>query len=273
MRSESVASGEVRSLLLLIENKIDEDFQDQQVARYREQANAAVECAEVTDSFIVLIAPAAYSDSHPEAEAFDARIAYEDVIDFLKSRERIGDSEGRRRAEYKRGMFEQALYRYRRGYVPEPHEDVSNLWQGYYELASRVAPTLKLKRPNLKPGRSDWIAFTSALVRSPPIPPCFLRHKLGYGRVDLEFSGCIDQFDRLVRVLRPLLREGMTIRRASKSVAVSLPAPVVDRYRNLPTQAEDAERGLCAAVRLQEWYDECRDELGRIFAPTEDVER
>lgn len=74
---------------VLIENKIDADFQEQQPERYVERAAQYKERGEAKQAKIVLVTPAGYE--REGCALFNVRFYYEEICDWLAKRD--GDAE------------------------------------------------------------------------------------------------------------------------------------------------------------------------------------
>jgi uncharacterized protein YchJ len=125
----------------------------------------------------VLLAPNSYIESRTDAELFDARVSYEDLIEHFEVRARSGETdEARARSRYRVLVFEQAVYQYRRRYSPEIDAPVTDFWDRYWRLATTRWPQLRLERPGPKPAGAGFVAFRGLLPQIPGIPRCEIKH-------------------------------------------------------------------------------------------------
>ena len=227
---------------VLLENKIDALLQPRQAERYAERAATYLASGEYARVLTVLIAPHRYSSG---SLGFDARVYYEDVFEFLR--------EGARkdaRANYKLALLDVALFRAKSGWVSVPDEHSTRLWHRYHEIATAVAPQLRMPKPGNKPARSGFIRF-----KPRELPKGVeLIHKAPYGHVDLQWFGRAADVDTFQRRFGSRLEAGMSVAAASKSLVLrcdiaplSLTAPVEDSV--------DVIRGAVAsAQQLFDWY-------------------
>jgi hypothetical protein len=156
---------------------------------------------------------------------------------------------------------EQAIHKYRRGYAPEIDEGVTDFWRRYWQLATAEAPELALADPGRKPARAGFVAFRSALAQPDDGPSVTLRHKLPHGRVDLELAGLGARFDELAPRLEGVVPDDATLRRAAKSLAVTVDVSRVDTRRPFSEQREACLAAIHAAARLQAWWQSSADQV------------
>lgn len=247
--------GYSKSVRLLIENKIDASFQEEQPERYQQRVQKELTKGIYDKCYCVLMAPNDYITSNIGSNIFDATISYETVIDHLKLRIKTVSKELGCRFQHKIELLEQSIYKYRRGYTFVVNIDVTNFWQAYYSLATQKYPILKMKKPGSKPSEGRWIHFTDALNPPPPLPRCVIKHKLYQGKVDLEFAGW-EKYQKLIETrISALLMKNMRVIDAGKSMAISIPTPSIDVKSDFGKQREGIAIGLDAAYCLMNWFN------------------
>lgn len=233
---------------VLVENKVDAAFQPDQVHRYMQRANKYEKSGKYREVITVLIAPEIYFGSEAENYGFDAKITYESVLGWLSAAERMNP-----RTEYKLALLRTAIDRGRSGWQLVPNAHVGRFWQLYWQLAEKVAPQLSMPKPKEKiPAGSHFIVFR------PNVLPgnVKLKHKVGYGHVDLEFRGMGDHLGEMEQLYRHLLPPGMRIEPAAKSAVVRALVEPVDMTHTDFTQAEPIMRkAIDAAALLLEWFN------------------
>ena len=250
--------------LVLIENKIDAVFQDQQGSRYREFARQPAAAGGCDWSATVLLAPVRYLGGAGDQKQFDALIFCESLAEHVAARAATClDPETVQRLRYREDVIRQAIRKERRGYAPIIDSRVSSFWHDYWTLASRIAPELRIDDPGAKPGGAGFVRFSQALERS-SLVELTRRHKLQPGRVDIEIAGWALHSDMASPAMLPLLSTDMRIRTASKSLAVSLGVAGIDSRQPLVDQSEAADAGIQAAQRLQRWWTENRTGIEAI---------
>jgi hypothetical protein len=253
-------------VLVLVENKIDATFQPDQAQRYALRAREHVEQHKYDEALTLLLAPSGYLGSTSTCEEFDAAMSYEDVMKYLKE-QATGDGELALRYGHRLEMLKQAVERWRRGYTAVPDSTLTKLWADYYELAQTTAACLKMPRPGPKPANSTWPSFAKALEQKPGLPRVELVHKWPDARVDIHLYGMAKHYDVVAVSVAPLLGTEMRLRKAGKSLAVSIEVPRINVGQPLASQHEAAAEGLAAALRLQQWFRQNSAELQARIGP------
>jgi len=241
----------------LIENKIDAPFTETQPQRYQERARRAVAATECDQAKCVLVAPNEYLESAPEADEFDDTLSYEEILAYFDKQAGASPSEQEaNRCKHRCEMLKQAIDKRRRGYSPDIDEDVTAFWRQYHQLAKNVAPELRMRSPGDKPAGSTFVHFPGALEQISALPHCTIKHKLTHGFVDLELAGWSTYLEFLTPILRPSCGETMKLRKAGKSLAISIRLPEINVTRPFAQQRETVKQGLLAAKRLRAWFNE-----------------
>ena len=246
-----------KKTILLLENKIDAEFQDGQPNRYNKEVKRVLADGLAEYCYSILIAPKNYLASASNINLFDTQLSYEELISYFKSRAKKHfklNLELSKRHDHKKEMLIQAVDKQRRGYAPEIDKAVTAFWVAYYEYAKVHAPSLKLDPPSPKPSRSDFIFFKNALQRVYPLPKFMIKHKLRHALVDLEIQGWGEHYQEISISLADSLDSDMRFRRAAKSLAISIDVKAIDTFIPFEEQADLVAIGLNSAIRLQEWY-------------------
>ncbi|SFR52669.1 PD-(D/E)XK nuclease family protein [Thiomicrospira sp. ALE5] len=207
---------------ILIENKIDAPAQPEQAARYRLRGKAGAEMGNWLAFKICIIAPMRYLDHNSEAQLYDIGISYEEIKERL-------DLEGTARSSYRAKVFEEAIQQNRRGYSPIANDRVTRFWYQYWELASDEFPALEMKRPGIKPAKSDWPEFRPSLLGK----NLTIVHKMAQGYVDLQVSGASEHIEEIRSQINTSDYEVVA---AGKSAAIRFNTPKVDRFDDFEIQ-------------------------------------
>ena len=257
---------------LLIENKIDASFQKDQILRYNSEVKRILKNDEADFCYSILLAPKEYLDSKSKVDIFGASISYEEIINHFEVRmKRLGKSnkELSNRYNHRIEMLTQAIEKLSRGHNPEIDPDVTAFWSAYYEYANEKARSLKMSQPGPKPSQSDFISFNKAIERVYPLPKCKIKHKLPHGLVDLEIDGWGKHVKELSPQLLTQLDSDMRIRKAAKSLSISIDVDPIIASAPFEDQIDLVAVGLSGAVRLQKWYRakksilvDCHNSLG-----------
>ena len=238
-----------KRLILLVENKIDADFQPDQPERYRHREVRWNETTEPsTDVETVLLAPAAYLDKEC-SDLFDRKISYEDLVDSLTD---AADP----RSNFLGHMLTQGIESCRRGYVPEHDEINTRVWQMFWEVASRETPRLRMRPRDTAPSGAGFIVFYDAEGLSTPeiksrVNIVYKRRLTG-NYVDIQFRRTTET--ALHTKVADILEDDMSIVRAAKSASIRVEVPDVD-FSQMPEGQEEAIRaGLHVAERLRRFF-------------------
>lgn len=230
---------------ILVENKVDAQFQPKQAERYRERAETYLKAGACDVVTTVLLAPAAYIDSSEVNCGFDRHFPLETLLSWFRE---SPDLDARR--NFKCTLLSRTIERSAAGWTLVPHAACTAFWHDYWELADRLAPELEMPEPGEKPAGSSFIYFRPAGLSK----DVAVVHKVAYGNVDLQFAGLGDKIAALKAKYRDVLQPEMTIDRANKSAVVRIKVPGVDLGRPLSENRAAVEQGLTAATRLLRWY-------------------
>ena len=240
-----------RYLVLLIENKIDAEFQSDQPERYRARAQRWREAMfPNADVETILLAPEEYFENQG-SEVFDRLLSYEEVVSALV------DSTDTR-ANFLAKTVREGIESHERGYRPEHNEVTTRVWQAIWELSNCHSPQLRMERPVSKPIGAGFIYFYNAEGASALETQrrAHIVYKPAHGNADLQFANTREE--ALRNALGSLLDSDMTVAQAGKSASVRIKVPVVD-FGKAPKEQEHAIRqGLLASERLRQFFIENR---------------
>ena len=242
---------EERVLILLIEDKIDADFQPEQPQRYRARAQrwkAALPAGSAVET--VLLAPDGYSE-HAGSELFDRIVSYEDIVAAL------GGS-GDPRTRFLGEILQNGIESHRHGYAQNPSEATTNVWTAIWDMVRAEAPQLRMERPYNKSLRAGFVSLANAVgvTTADTRRRAKIRYKAVHGNVDIEFASM--RAEVLQEAVEHLLEEGMSIVQASKSASIRIRAPAVDFGQPSNQQEEAIRQGVLAAERLRLFFIENR---------------
>ena len=232
-------------LTLLLENKVDAQFQPNQAQRYRLRGEAYRAAGKCSRYRTVLIAPTSYLGGDGALHGFDATVTYEAVRDWFLAQDSLGT-----RRHYKASLLSAAIVKSKLGYNPVADAPVSDFWHQYWQLANECAPELEMPEPTAKPARAGFVYFRPLALSK----RCAIVHKLRHGNVDLQLAGLAPRVPALGQRLAGVLSPAMTLAKAGKSAAVRLRVPILDTGAEFNRQTEVALGGLAAASTLLAWY-------------------
>ena len=238
-------------LVLLIENKIDAEFQPDQPERYRGRAlRWQGLLPPVTLVETVLLSPEEYFENEG-SELFDRQISYEDVIAALAG---AGDP----RTQFLAETLKSGVESHRSNYSPLTNEVTTSVWAAIWDCANSEAPQLRMRKPGSKPARAGFIYFESAEGTSTAETQrrAATVYKPAHENVDLQFSNMAAP--TLGQAVAGLLEPDMTVAQAGKSASIWIKVPAVYFGEGPEGQQEAIRQGIMAAERLRLFFIEKR---------------
>lgn len=230
---------------VLIENKVDAQFQPKQAERYRERAEVYMSTGACKSALTVLVAPEAYVTNSEDFRGFDRHVSLEAIEGWFRESPDVNI-----RREHKCTLLARTIERSGSGWTLIPDAPCTAFWLAYWELADRLAPELEMPRPKVKPADSTFVYF-----RPPGLgKQVAIVHKLTYGNVDLQFAGMGANTAALKTQYSNALEPGMIIDRATKSGVVRIRVPPLNVALPLSESLPAAEQGIRAALQLLRWH-------------------
>lgn len=174
LRSKSDDDGEIdifvkytikgKSIILLIENKIDASFQKHQAERYLKRK-------ETYEGNVItfLVAPKAYLEIDHK---FENKVSYESLIPYFET---IG-----LRGKHKIKLLEIAIDKLRRGYIALNDDNRLRFNLAYWQCVGEFK-AFNMDKPRIVPSKSSWIKLSHA-----SLPDLKLYHKLSKHLFDIE---------------------------------------------------------------------------------------
>ena len=150
-----------KSLFLLIENKIDAEFQPEQPQRYGERAQRwKDESSGNLEIETVLLGPEDYFENEG-SEIFDRQVSYEEVIAALAD---SADS----RTQFLAKTLKDGIEYHKHGYKALHNDSTTAIWGAIWKVANAEAPKLRMKKPEAS--RKKPVLFTSKMLRGCQLP-------------------------------------------------------------------------------------------------------
>lgn len=250
------------TFLFLIENKINASFQPTQAERYqnrRQLRENEYHCVKT-----VLIAPKRYLNRGKSPEKFDARIAYEDIRDWLMNVENRAKHQGRNWIQLLQ-LLNKAIEKQSKTYQGEKDDDTTSFWQQYWQFAKENAPHLNMAEPGEKSKGSVSITFKPSVIKTTGV---YLVHKFESNRVELEFRETGKQKDQmkwldyLKQKFQPFVDEDMSFGTVgNQSVSIRLKVNEMKTSCEFSAQKEAGWQGVMAATRLLLLYEQAEHSL------------
>ncbi len=129
-------NSDTKKIFVLIENKLDASFQNEQYDRYFKRAKEYETKKECDIAYVVLVAPELYCENQSEFENY---VTYEAIAKRL-------EFTGTKRNLFKSKLLQIATEKLRRGYQPVNSVPVQNFWHSYWEYKEKNYPSLIMKK-------------------------------------------------------------------------------------------------------------------------------
>ncbi len=231
---------------MLVENKIDAQFQPDQGKRYSRRAKRWQAENPHTQVCTALLAPQEYVEQkNLDSEFFDYHMCYEDVVNTLKD---ASDP----RTVFLAEALKEGIDAHRQGYTLVPHYAVTRMWRDIANISRTVALRLHMRTPKEKPGRSTFIYFREAEGIPDSSKKVAVVMKGDRGFVDLQFRATTPS--DLSLIVSDLLEGDMSVEKAEKSASVRIRSRSID-FKGSPTdQVEEIRESLLNAERLRKFF-------------------
>ncbi len=230
--------------ILMIENKVNANFQKDQLQRYHQRGNNYKNHNKATDFDTILVAPKSFHNN--ENKGFDFRVNYEEIIEYFNNQVNLGA-----RSSYKILLLNSAIEKGTLGYQMEADTSVSNFWKDYWNLTLSEAKELYMDEPTLKPSTSSFIYFRNANLPK----EVDLVHKLTHGYFDLQFRGMGEQLNIMRDKYLDILESNMKIVKAGKSASIRIQVPKLAMADSLESQEEKVLNCLAEGKKLLKWFE------------------
>jgi hypothetical protein len=227
-----------KKIYVLIENKLDTSFQNEQFNRYIKRADEYVTKKECDSAFSILIAPRLYCENQSDFENYLTYEAIAERLEFV----------GTKRNLFKSDLLRIASEKLRRGYQPINSVPVQNFWKSYWQYKEEHYPSFVMKKPDIVPHNSDWPKLFDEQLKK-----IVFYHKLGQGNADATFNGFPDEVEFRIKEHIP---EWAKYVQHGKTFSIRVHSGVVDRTNDFNTQMDNVANGLKNLGRIRNWIIE-----------------
>ena len=224
-----------KRIYILIENKLDANFQNEQYVRYENRAYEYINKKICDESYCVLTAPKLYCENQNQ---FCKYVTYENIADRL---ERIGSI----RSIFKSELLKIGSEKLRRGYHPINSLPVQNFWISYWNFKQEFFPEFYMKKPSIVPQNSDW-----PMLYEDSLPNIVFYHKLAQGNVDATFKNYAEEIEFKVKEILP---NWLNFEKHNKSFSLRIQTEKIDRFSNFSDQIIEVKSGLEKLSRIRNW--------------------
>ncbi len=229
---------EQSTLFLLLENKLDTHFQEEQYSRYILRARNYEAKKECDSAFVVLVAPLNYCIQQNEFEKY---ITYESIAQRL-------EMEGTPRSLFKVQLIQIAIRKQRRGYRPTNSLPVQTFWKSYWTYLQNNSPSIPMKMPQEIPHKSDW-----PILKDKKLHNITFYHKLSQGIIDATLNKCTEEQATKIREYLP---EWASLKKNKKSYSIQVATDSLDRTKAFFNQIDSVDKSIRTFLRLQKWIHE-----------------
>jgi len=230
--------------ILMLENKVNANFQKNQLERYIQRGKNYINNNKVVDFETILVAPKSFHNN--ETKGFDFRINYEELVEYFTNNTNIG-----MRSEYKILLLNSAIEKSTSGYQMEADASVTNFWKAYWKISLVQAKELYMDEPTFKPSSSSFIYF-----RNINLPKEIdLVHKLTHGYFDLQFKNMGEKLNIMRDKYSNSLNSNMKIVKAGKSASIRVEVPKLSLADSLENQKGKVLICLEEGINILKWFN------------------
>lgn len=222
-------------IFVLIENKLNSPFQEEQYNRYLKRAENYINSKACDIAYSILVAPDFYCENQ---HFFEHYISYESIAMQF-------EITGTNRSLFKKELLRIGSEKLRRGYQAINSESVQGFWLSYFEYKEKYHPSLKMKKPGIVPHESDWPMLFDERMKG-----IIFYHKLAQGNVDATFR---ENSKEKELYLKNQLFPDWKIVKHNKSFSVRIFTGTIDRTKDFDKQIDLVENGLTNLEKLRDW--------------------
>jgi hypothetical protein len=236
-------------LALMIEDKIDAIFQEQQAERYRRRGNLGIAEGHWDRYLTCLCAPKAFAEPQVTSGDWDRVVFVEDIEQALAAIDGLS-------ASFLRRAIRQAVEKKENGGSHE-NAHATEFWRRYVELCREEFPDVMMSPLRRRQTEYDpWPRFASnelpANVR--------LEHKAWKGHMDLTFQK--RSYREVTERLSGMLPPGLTVANTSPSAAVRASTSRLVATDSFDPQIEAVRTSFKTVRRLIALWPELRERMG-----------
>lgn len=227
---------EQAKIFVLIENKLDADFQTNQFKRYKERAEKYIKNKKCDKAYIVLVAPNEYCINQNQ---FQNYITYESINNFFEKSKSL-------RSKFKAHLFNIGIEKLRRGYTAVNDKRVFNFWHKYNNILKLKTSKLFINPDALKvvPSNADWIYFRNKKISELKIK---IIHKLKLGYIDIQINN-LDVLESIQDFKNYILVN------TGKSKSIRCHTHRLDRFEDFKKQIKQVEKSIDELLNIYNFF-------------------
>ena len=232
------------AISVMIENKIDAQFQPNQAARYQQRGQHGIDEGAWHSFRTCLLAPQAYIDSLAPSHGWDARVALEDIATWNRS-------SGTPHDLVLAAICEQAVTKQSRTSA-SISPTATAFWKAYSDLARELLPNLMISRLKANvTAASPWPRFGADRLGE----QILLDHKPQQGRIDITcYSTSVEDVWDIVSGCIPneahILKFNSSSDAKGSSSVVRMLVPRLDHLAPFSEQEKHVRVALAAVGRM-----------------------
>jgi len=224
----------INKVAFLIEDKIDAIAMPNQRDRYDTRGNSGIQNQLYDKFFVFIIAPRDYLITNIEAQKYENKISYEELIELLDY------------DVYAKSLFKQAIEEKKKGYIIIENENVTSFWQSYYKYVEDNYSMLSIKKNRGPRGNNAcWPIFNTQIKQIK------IKHKSDRGFVDLEFPKMSGKYIDFYNLVINSLDADMDVFETGKSVSIRLLVPKLNFRQEFADYMNEMKISMDSIVRLQ----------------------
>lgn len=227
-----ILTNNMNKIAILIENKIDAPFMNEQPIRYYKRGNKGISDGLYDEYYVFIIAPREYLNTHNEVKEYDNHISYEEIREVLDDL-------------YSKTLIDKAIKEKKNGYIVIENERVTKFWENFYKYIIDNYSTIKINEIHGPRGDdANWPEFKTFY------PNVKIKYKFDKGNLDLTFSKMGEYPDTFHKYVNNLLDKDMTIEKINKSMAIRLQIPIISFNAEFIDYEKEVKEALDKSLRL-----------------------
>ena len=227
-----ILTDNMSKIAILIENKIDAPFMNEQPIRYYKRGNKGISDGLYDEYYIFIIAPREYLNTHNEVKEYDNHISYEEIREVLDDL-------------YSKTLIDKAIEEKKNGYIVIENERVTKFWENFYKYIKDNYTTIKINE--IYGPKSDINNYSEFETFNPNVK---IKYKFDKGNLDLTFSKMGEYPDIFYKYVNNLLDKDMIIEKINKSMVIRLQIPIISFNAEFIDYEKEVKEALDKSLRL-----------------------
>lgn len=227
-----ILTNNTSKIAILIENKIDAPFMNEQPTRYYKRGNKGISDGLYDEYYVFIIAPREYLNTHNEVKEYDNHISYEEIREILDDL-------------YSKTLINKAIEEKKNGYIVIENERATKFWKNYYKYIKDNYTTIKINE--MYGPKSDINNYSEFETFNPNVK---IKYKFDKGHLDLTFSKMGEYPDVFHKYVDNMLDKDMSIEKINKSMIIRLQVPIISFNAEFIDYEKEVKEALDKSLRL-----------------------